>query len=466
MFQLSEKQKIAHLLRRFGFGASEAELEYYSKGGLNGAIDKLLNCEDIPESFTMPIEDFARDNGQVVFPILGSYWTMKLISTRRPLLEKMTLFWHNHFATGGDKVVQTMTMYQQNETLREFALGSFKELLMAVAKDPAMLLYLDGQENIKGRPNENFAREVMELFTLGVGNYSEKDVQEASRAFTGWSFRRSGPGGGNRGRLQYMFKPVLHDDGVKTVLGKTGNLGGEDVIDHLCSMPRTAEFLTEKLWNWFVYPNPSKETVQKFAAKFAKSDLNIKALLREIMTSPEFYSEKAFRNIVKNPVDFCVSTLRSLGIGEQVAAQLENMRPEARKVALAPGLSAWQTMKGQGMHLFFPPDVSGWKPGENWITSATMVERINWAARLMGTARGPVGRYPVYTLLAADPTGYGIVSKLCSVFDAPITGQKLAKIAEFTNKQIATEGLTQQNANKIAGEVCKLIFGSPEFQFA
>ncbi|OWU65931.1 MAG: hypothetical protein CBB60_002145 [Armatimonadetes bacterium Cent15-Ar3] len=467
---LTDRERVAHLLRRFGFGASEAEIEYYAKDGWKSAVEKLLNPEAVDEQLEFPVENMENDKGNIQVQQVAGWWVGWMLMTRRPLVHKMASFWHNHFATSGDKVTQPYLMAAQNEIFVSKGLGKFEDLLTDVSKDPAMLIWLDGQLNIKGKANENFAREIMELFTLGVGNYSEKDVQEAARAFTGWSFARQN-GGGRKGRAEYAFKPVLHDNGTKTVLGKSGNLTGEDVIAHVCSMPRTAEFITEKIWKWFVSDNPSPATLKPFIKAFYESKLDIKVLLRSIMLSEEFYSPKVVRRLIKNPLDFTVTTLRAMGIGENIRTRIAaEADGDKKRATLGPAQGAYVTMKSMGMWILFPPDVSGWKPGENWITSATMVERIQWANKLMGlgNARGAAGgnlKYPIYNLLAADPTTFGIAKKLCSIYDAPLEGAKLAKLAEAAEKEMAGQGLTPQNANKVAASIMKLIFGSPEFQF-
>ncbi len=466
---LTDRERVAHLLRRFGFGASEAEIDYYVKDGWKSAVEKLLSPEGVDEQLEFPVESMENDKGNIQVQQVAGWWVGWMLMTRRPLVHKMASFWHNHFATSGDKVTQPYLMAAQNEIFVTKGLGKFEELLMETSKDPAMLIWLDGQLNIKGRANENFAREIMELFTLGVGNYTEKDIQEAARAFTGWSFTRNNRG--KKGRAEYVFKAPLHDSGVKTVLGKTGNLTGEEVISHICQMPRTAEFLTEKIWKWFVSDNPAPATIKAFAKTFHESGLDIKVLLKSIMLSEEFYSPKVVRRLIKNPIDFTVSTLRAMGIGENIrtrlAAEADN---DKKRGVLGPAQGAYVTSKAMGMWILFPPDVSGWKPGESWITSATMVERIQWANKLMGlgNARGAAGgnlKYPIYQLLAADPTTFGIAKKLCSVYDAPLEGAKLAKLAEAAEKEMAGQGLTPQNANKVAAGVMKLIFGSPDFQF-
>ncbi len=465
---LTERERGAHLLRRFGLGASEAELDVYLAGGYRSAVDRLLDPMATEEPYAVDIETLRNAKGQLNPPAVLAWWSLRLLTTRRPLLEKMTVFWHDHFATGAEKVKGGALMYAQNETLRAHALGRFPDLLGAIAKDPAMLLYLDNQENVRGHANENFAREVMELFTLGIGHYTERDVQEAARAFTGWAFRKGGQGG----TPEFLLRARLHDAGPKTVLGVSGNLGGEDVLDALCAHPATAERLTRKIWTWFVYPDPSPETLAPFVRVFADSRLDVKALLRAIMSSDEFVSPRAVRRSFKNPVDFCVATLRQLGVGEAIGQQaamggsIGAAKPGRARAGIAAATA--NAMRSQGMWLLYPPDVSGWKPGEAWVTSATMVERIGWAGRIFGqSARNNLpGGYRAYDLLSPDPTPGGIVDRFASVFDVPLTPAKRALLVGVAAKAMGAEGLTPKNANPVAAAVCRPLFGLPEFQMA
>src|SRR3569832_2176554 len=226
----TERERGAHLLRRFGLGASEAELDYYLQGGLDNAIERLLHYEDVKEPYDYDLIDLAALDQKNVNPQLASaWWILRLITARRPLQEKMTVFWHNHFATSAVFVVVGDLMFNQIELLRANATSDFHTILGEVSKDPAMLFWLDNQFNVKGKPNENFAREVMELFTLGIGNYTEKDIQEGARAFTGWTIRRLGARSQRPGSAEFLFRPVQHDDGTMTFLGKTGELNGEDI---------------------------------------------------------------------------------------------------------------------------------------------------------------------------------------------------------------------------------------------
>ena len=282
-----------------------------------------------------------------------------------------------------------------------------------------------------------------------------------------------------RGAAEFAFRPFLHDDGTKEFLGNKGNFAGEDIIGILVGNPRTAYYITEKIWNWFCYPDPEKSLVERHAAKFRESGLDIKVLLRSIMESSEFYSDKAQRAVYKNPVDFVVSTVRQLGVGESLATQLQGVT-EAPRPQLLPAVAAQQTMKAMGMELFFPPDVSGWDGGPAWISSATMVERIEWADRIFGVA-GQAGaapgkgqgfrgqraqiRLPAYGLFTADPSPQGVVDKLVSVFDAPIGAGKRSQLLAAAQKASGGQ-ITAQNANQVAAAVTRLIFGSPEFQMA
>ncbi len=481
----TEREKVAHLLRRFGLGASETEVDYYGKNGSKGAIELLLGFESVQEPFTIT-EAILKDNDGRIIPnprLAQAAFYGRLVDTVRPLEQKLTLFWHDHFATSAEKVAFGPTMYQHMEVLRKNAAGNFRTLLGEVSKNPGMLFWLDNQENVKGKPNENFAREVRELFTLGVGNYTEKDIQEAARAFTGWAYgiprgQRVVPVRNQLPRMNasFVFDQQNHDTGTKTVLGKTGTLDGDAVLDHLCSLPRTAQYITEKMWAWFAYPDPEKAVIERLTTKFRQSGLDIKVLVRAIMESPEFYSAKADRTVVKNPVDYVVPTLRALGIGQTVAqalaAPVENGRPRIGVATIAI-----QSTTNMGMELLFPPDVSGWTSGEGWISTSTMVERIKWASVLFGSGaqvarpNADQGRpgltrsiFPAFQLLAQNPTPQKSVETLLSVFDANLSKAKVDDLVEEAAR-VSKGSVTAQNANAVAEAVTKLVFATPEFQF-
>ncbi len=459
----TEQDKIAHLLRRFGFGASEAEVAYYGQGGLRAAIDRLLHYESVDEGFSVDPNSLANaKNNKLKIEAVQEWWLMRMVATRRPLQEKMTLFWHNHFATSSDKVTSPYMMLAQNQILRAGATGKFGDLLVGVSKDPAMLLWLDNQFNVKGHPNENFAREVMELFTMGIGHYTEHDIQEAARAFTGWGF-------GTRGRRQpknqknakntvFLDRTDQHDSGIKDVLGNRGNFDGDDIIGILCGNPRASRFITQKAWEWFAYSNPDPELVERLAEPFYRNGMDIKLLVRSIMEAPEFYSDRAHRSIYKNPVDFAVATVRQLGFG----AQPLNDQNYRLLVKLATALRI--SLKGMGMDILWPPDVSGWKGGSSWVTTATIVERIHWAQVLFDKAEVSVKKRQftlgtdASVLFQRDGSPDAVAARLTSIFDVKLPRDRFGRLVDAAR---AASG----SPNDAASAVSRLIFASPEFQF-
>jgi len=474
----TDREKTAHLLRRFGLGASEAEVDYYSEGGVNRAIDRLLDFEKTDEGFEVDILRFQNPNPNVRFPnlpLVEAWWLMRLLITQRPLQEKMAIFWHDHFATSAAKVNSPPAIYRQNETLRRNCVGDFRTFLIEMSKDPAMIYWLDNQTNVQGKPNENFARELMELFTVGIGNYTEEEVYEVARCFTGWSFGQPGsrrvP---DRQPLAEVFVLRLadKDNGEKTFRGKTGNLSGEDVIHALCDDPQSSRYLTTKLWEFFVYEKPEKDLVERFAKGFRDAGLNIKALLRAIMESEEFYSARAERKVVKNPVDFVVPTLRQLGVGASLRRNLAALGDEPiGRGQLGPAFATQRACQNMGMRLLYPPDVAGWEHGRAWITSATMVQRIAWGDALFAPRRpgAPAGRgqslaIPIFDVVE-ERTPEVLADRMVSLFDAPVTDAQREQMRDAA-KSAALFGLTPRNAGDVAATVARLMFGTPEFQFA
>ena len=363
-----------HLLSRTGFGATPAEIETYSRLTREQAADRLLagaarSPATPPPAWTAEAfqprnyrglsaeerKQAVRDMNQKAFE-LQSWWLGEMLTTPSPITEKMTLFWHNHFVSSQRKVRSPQLMYRQNALFRQHALGDFRELLHAASRDPAMVIYLDSAANRKGKPNENFAREVMELFTLGEGNYSESDIKEAARAFTGWGLD---PQTG-----EFLFRPNQHDDGEKTVLGRTGNLGGEAVLDILLEQPKTAEYLVAKMWREFVSPQPDPSQVKHIAATFRDSNYDIRAALKALLVSDAFYAPANRGTLIKSPVDLVVGTLR------QFQFQTGDMLPFVF------------TTNQLGQALFAPPNVKGWPGGEAWINSTTLLRRKAFLDRL------------------------------------------------------------------------------------
>ena len=355
----TDTRKMAHLLRRAGFGARPTEWTDYAKRGVAGTTDHLLHPETVADPFDPLLHSIQGD--YVDFDDIGSlrkWWMYRMSHTPRPLEEKMTLFWHNHFATANYKVDNPRWMWQQNQVFRTHALGNFRTMLQAVSRDPAMLVWLDGAENRKGRPNENYGRELLELFTMGVGNgYTEKDVKEAARAFTGWRF--------DRDTATFKFDAGQHDDGVKTFLGQTGAFNGDDILDIVVKHPATADFVCTKLFKYFVHETPSPADIAPLAKTYFNSGYDIRAVMASILTSPTFYSEAAYHSKIKNPTEFTVTALRTLDA--PFSAANNNL------------LSATRTM---GQELFSPPNVKGWPGGKTWMNTMTLITRANFASGL------------------------------------------------------------------------------------
>jgi uncharacterized protein (DUF1800 family) len=284
-------------------------------------------------------------------------WLQRMATGPRPLQEKLTLFWHGHFATSAVKVRDAYFMWRQIDTFRQNASGNWLDLLNAVTKDPAMLIWLDQAQSRSEHPNENFARECMELFTLGEGHYTEKDVTEAARAMTGWSIDRLDE--------DYLYRPRIHDDGIKTVLGKTGNLTGEDVLETIVAQPQAARFISEKLWKFFASDDPNPRLVDAFADVFVAGGNNFKPLLRTLFSCEEFYADDVMHTQIKSPVQWLVNSVRLLQ---------RNMPPP---------LVSSQMIKTLGQDLLMPPNVKGWDGGWSWITTNTLLARYNQAAILV-----------------------------------------------------------------------------------
>jgi uncharacterized protein (DUF1800 family) len=346
-------------MRRSGFGASPQELDRFVAMGTAEATKALVNYQQTSNQrleASLPAFDPTVMGGGRQASSLQAWWLTRMVGTARPLEEKMTLFWHGLLTSGLDKSGPGQ-MYQQNQLFRRMAMGNLDDLLKAVSKDPAMMVYLDTETNRKGKPNENYARELMELFTTGIGHYTEDDVRESARAFTGWTLGR----GKQRDALTSSFVARYHDDGLKTFLGKTGTFTGDDIVDMLVPMRATAERLTARLFSFLAYPNPEPEIVQHLADVFQKNRYNVGAVVKEILTMDAFYSPRAYRALVKSPAEYVAQTLRALGTAS----------------VTGPAIAAMGQM---GQVLFYPPNVAGWPAGTSWVNSSTLLTRINFAA--------------------------------------------------------------------------------------
>src|SRR6266496_3777473 len=363
---IASSTQIGHLLRRAGFGATPDELTMYRNLGFNGAVEHLINYQQV--------SDDSMENRLKALNInLNSptdqqrWWLLRMASTQRPLLEKMTLFWHGVLTSSFHKVGgkrNYMRMIIQNQFLRNHAFDTFDNILLGITSDPAMLFYLDLTKSRKNAPNENYARELMELFTLGLGHYTQRDVYEGAAALTGWHVKG----------LTSQYYPQDHNDLVKTYLGHTGNLDYKDVINILANHPATPWFISRKLFTFFAYENPSDDDLKPLVDTYVQSGHNMGEIMRTLLLSSQFASTKAYRGRIKSPVEFTVGAYRAMNINGD-----------------GTGLPAITTLMGQA--LFDPPNVAGW-PGDKvsalWLNSGTWMTRLNYIDLLL--ARGTVAR--------------------------------------------------------------------------
>ena len=378
----------AHLLRRAGFGGSPGEIDDLVLKGREGAVDYLINYTAVDDresddllsrsfNFANPF-DFEKFNRIEI----ERWWFTKMVHTRRPFQEKMTLFWHNHFATAASKV-DDIFMFVQNQTLRNHALDQFDSLLVSVAQDPAMLIWLDGITNVRGKPNENFARELQELFTMGINdvvtgeqNYTEQDVQEIARAFTGWKFFRR-RGDTDPFNFPFILNPNEHDNTAKTVYEQVANFNGDDIIAIIAARRATARYLVKKFFEFFVYPlttsSADKATIEKFADVYMSRNHSVKELARAIFVSNEFFSDRARFALVKSPVELIVGSIRMLGARYNPGT---SARQENGNILVAMSIFL-------GQELFNPPDVAGWKLNLGWINTSTLLNRFTYADLLV-----------------------------------------------------------------------------------
>lgn len=365
-------RRAAHLFRRAGFGADGGALETALKSSPADAVKALVEARE-PAGFVAEMESLAdtvvaggeADN-------LSAWWMHRLSSTPAPLLEKTTLFWHGHFATSAEKVEKLPMMLRQNELLRQHALGDFTAMVQGISRDPAMLIYLDSATNRKAHPNENFARELMELFCLGEGNYSETDIRQLARCFTGWEIKRG----------RFRFNRFQHDFGEKEILGRRGKFGGEEGVRVVLNQKSAPLFIARKLVRYFVMdePQPSDRLLKPLADQLRESEWNVSPVIARILKSRLFFSEHAIGRKVRSPVELLVGLLRCL-------------RGSTDSYALAKDTA------DLGQALFFPPNVKGWDGGRAWINSSTLIGRANAIRRILNSPKTRFDRKPLAEML-------------------------------------------------------------------
>jgi uncharacterized protein (DUF1800 family) len=439
----------AHLYRRAGFGAPPAKVGSTTSSwdALRAAVDKgmqpsldelFIGAEGgdtfakLMDSLGKRIAQNSRQFRQINISKLQGWWLYRMLFSPHPLRERLTLFWHDHFATSVAKVGSVPLMYGQNELLRRHALESFRMLLEQIGRDPAMVIWLDNNRNTKGNPNENYAREIMELFSVGVGNYTEKDIQETARAFTGW-----GAAGG-----KYVFNALLHDNGEKSVLGQTGNWDGDDIVRILLEQPAAARFIIRKMYRHFVSEiDPPDGLLEPLEKQLRKSDYDIAGCLRTMLSSALFFSRHSYRQRIKGPVEYVVSLLRAFD-------------GKSAMDALATA------MEGMGQSLFAPPNVKGWDGGVAWLNSATLLARHNFAWKLLVGGNDDM-RYHLNPSDLADSHGKNLREKVDFLLDlllqSDVSKAARQQLVAFRKKDKSKKSFTR---------ITHAILTMPEYQLA
>ena len=399
----------AHLARRAGFGERRSTLERWVAGGIDVALDELFGDDEGSEA------EAAR-RAATTLSATGNVegtrasWLLRMITTRAAGREKLALFLHDHFATSVEKVGSAKAMWQQIELLREKGVGPFADLVLAVARDPAMLVWLDANQNRVGRPNENFARELFELFTLGVGHYGEADVQEAARAFSGWHEREG----------RFWFNSRAHDRGVKRVLGKQGELGGEDVVALSVEHDRCPEFLAEKLARQYVADDPSSDWVERIAGWLRETELSLASTLRRMFRDESFYADELRCARILGPVEWAVGIVREVG---------GRVRPKAMARFLGD----------MGQSLLAPPSVEGWPRGGSWVSSTTLLARDRFAHAL-AFGDGDLGAEVAWPRAWSGIEGTGaLIAAVERAWSFPLDRAARAALAQVVSSATASE---------------------------
>jgi len=480
-------RQIEHLLRRAGFGARPDELDMYGQMSIPDAVDMLVNFEGVDDA----VDTFIGKAGYVNVTTRGQFlpqanitdarqrWLFRMVHSDRPLQEKMTLFWHNHFATGYTKVAGTLGAAEgarylaakasedpgkvrgQIEMLRENALGNFRDILVNIAKDAAMLVWLDGRTNTKAKPQENFAREIMELFTVGVGNYTEEDVYAGARVFTGWNMQQAGNAADGSRRQEFAYVAAQHEttaktfsfavypSGSRTIGARSASDGmqdGLDLIDGLAANPNTGRYLATKLYRFFVneFGAVNETFVNRIANVYLQSKYDMRVVMREVLLSPEFWDPSAYFARYSWPVEFVVRALKDIG-----------WNGFSVNDALTP-------LSNMGQILYDPPDVAGWRPGQEWFSTSAMLSRLNFAASLASNQK-----FNLTTAVKTAGANRSPEALLAFISDAlvaaPADASVAGELSSYLRATGAWTGADAQIQNKAAGLV-HLIAGSPEYQ--
>ena len=431
-----DRRLAAHLFRRAGLAANSRDLDEAIGLGPQTAVKQLLSPDEKARAFDEEMHQFAQvtlaaNNSE----LLSGWWLHRMRHTPASLVEKMTLFWHGHFATSAAKVREPALMLRQNELFRRHSLGSFGELVRGVARDPAMLLYLDSATNRKVHPNENFAREVMELFCLGLGEYTERDIQELARCFTGWEIQHG----------EFKFNRYQHDYGSKTVLAKRGEFDGDEGLAIILAQPATAEFICGKLVQFFITDDGplGPEFIAPLATQFRESDLNVGPVLETLLTSRLFYSEASLGRKIRSPIELGVGLLRALD-------GTTNM------VELAGRL------RDLGQMPLYPPNVKGWDGGRSWINSSTLLGRANLVRSIVESPETRFGGASLEEYV--ERQGWTTGEKLVAAFADLLVAAPLT--AEIRSQLMRSLGRGGQPRGQGLKQMLHVLGSLPEFQLA
>ena len=463
---------MAHLMRRAGFGATRNELEGYLEDGYEATVDNLL---DPGESGHMPDDIIRRyhvDQSELrQLDGAGAYWLYRMLTTSNPLEEKLALFWHGLFATGYAKLNQARALLNQIEMFRHYGFGSFRDLLVELSRDPAMILWLDNNENHKEAINENYGRELLELFSMGIGNYSEDDIKECAKAFTGWtlgnaeymSVRASKDSIWPYGRIawHYEYRADDHDAGQKKFLGEVGNFNGEDIVDIIVTQEATARFLSTRLFQYFASDEVDSDgelVISGMMEAYFQSGYKVSAVLRSLFNSDYFKSDKCMYSRVKGPVESVVGTVRLAGTYQEPTLDVHSL---------------WAQTMFMGQGLLAPPTVEGWHEGVEWIDSGSLVERINFAAKELSDPTKD-GVKDIIRRVTSNQKDLSDPEKLvdsCLDYMGPIQVQPDTRegLIEFAESQGAVQiqnGQPDENASIQVARLIGMIASTREYQLA
>ena len=466
---------IAHLMRRAGFGATWDQIGIQAELGYENAVEALLNPGEESRMDDYAIRRFHPELSGMMGPNApGQNWLYRMATTSAPLQEKMTLFWHGIFATGYAKVNHGKALSDQTRMFRYYGMSSFKDILLELSKDPAMIIWLDNQDNHKGAINENFGRELLEIFTMGVGNYSEMDIKECARAFTGWTIanrkymelRSQRDSDWPYGRIAWHFEyhPEDHDDEEKTFLGHSGPFNGEDVIDIICQQESTARFISRHLYSFFVADEPpvpewaytppaNPEAVEQLSRVYLDSNYDISSMLRVLFNSDYFLSQDSWYSKVKSPVELVAGVLRLTG---------EFDRPR-REI-----IERYFQASFMGQFLNNPPSVEGWHQGTDWLDTGTLVERVNFASQQIGDKNKPgvqamIDRITAEAASVASPEGL-INACLEQVGGISVDNDTMGVLIEFASGATDWSMGSPQNPQQLVAEALQMVASTKEFQ--